>query len=350
MGILWWLFSCILFKAGHLLGVKLSFSAHIPRFERSIRSVNSNYVLIAYFVLGILYSVILLSTHGFSIFRITNKAELYRINNFLQGYRYSNLDENEGIVQQICLAFTYGLPTCAGYILPSAKTIKGKLLCFCGIIPNILIVVLNNAKAGLIIATILFISGYIIRYIDIYGIEPQLTWKCIRKLLFFFMAFLIFMFFAIKLRYNSDAARASTGNIIIVLREYIFGCTVNFDYYFISRIKDWSIRATILKDSNILTANMFWLHYFGYLGALLLWFVRGIISGSSYACLMQGRATIIDKVLLVYCYVSALYFFTYMAFSYTTVIIGVFFLFPFFLMTYRSKKEYVWMAPLKANM
>ena len=338
-GLFWWLLSCVVFQIGGRIGLKRPIKLTKKTRLLQVPNISINWILMAYFVLGLLYSVILLNTHGFSIAGIFNIAELYKINNFMQGYRYSNLDENEGVIQQICLAFTYGLPPCAGFLLPEKKDMKSKLLCIGSLAPNVLITIINNAKAGVIIAVILFMAGFMLRYIEINGRAPRIKGAMIRYIFLGGSVFIVFMFFAIRLRYNSDVVRASSHNVLGYLKAYIFGCTVNFDYYFFDKIRDWSIRGTFLPDSNILTANMFWIHSYGYLGTIILWFFGGVISGSAYSRLAKGKSSVLDKVILVYMYVNAIYFFTYMAFSYTTVIIGVFVLFPFFLLFFYKQKE-----------
>lgn len=337
-GILWWLSSCIFFQVGGLIGQKFSFGFK-KRWEYSFGNIIPyRKILYAYFIIGILYSVILLATHGFSIRQIFNRADLFRINNYMQGYRYSNSDENEGIIQQICLAFTYGLPVCCGFVLADVKEKKDILLCFMGLIPNLLITILNNTKAGVILAVILFGTGFLIRYIENNKKAPNISMKAISIIIILFIMFMAFMYFAIRLRYNSDVARSSNNNIIRLLKAYIFGCTVNFDHYFVEKIKNWNnIRGTYLADSNIMTANMNWIHQYSYVGALFVWAFRGFLSGTTYKSLLRDESTIIGKIILVYCYVNALYFFTFIAYSYKTVIVGTCILFPFFLASYYTQ-------------
>lgn len=204
--------------------------------------------------------------------------------------------------------------------------------------PNFLISVLNNTKSGIIIAVILFVAAYIIGYLLKYNHPPVLSFKIVRGMIMGLIAFMIFVFIAIRLRYNSDSTRGTTNYILITIRDYIFGCTVNFDHYF-RTIKDMDLTKSydFFAGSNILTANTFWIHKYGYVGTLIIWWLRGFLAGTAYHQIKNGCAGIIEIVILIYVYLNAIYFFTYIPFSYTTVCIGVFILFPFFLLVYREQ-------------
>ncbi len=338
-GIAWWILSCICCLIGSISG-----SRYVIKYpSKSIsnfwwRALKYENIIKVYYFMAIMYSVLLLANHGFSLLSIRSAADLYRINNYMQGYRYSNLDTNEGLAQQICLSFTYALPICGGLLINQKKGKLHSIKCFLCLLPNFLITILNNTKSGIIIAIILFVSSYIIGYMLINKKEIKLSPKFIRGVVIGLCAFLVFVFWAIRLRYNSDASRSGTDYIISALKDYIFGCTVNFDHYF-SGIKsmDLSQSYDFLAGSNILTANTFWIYKYGYIGTLFIWFIRGFFSGSAYQHLKNGSDSIIEIVVLLYVYLNAIYFFTYIPFSYTTVCIGVFVLFPVFFSVFRRQ-------------
>lgn len=337
VGLLWWLLSCGACAFGSRVGELIS----PPKVRIKLGAMNVlNYdsVLFLYFTFGILYTILLLRSNGFSISSIKSVSDLYRINNYMQAYRYSKMDGSEGIIQQTCLSFTYALPICGGLILVGKKNLKEILKSFICLFPNFLISVINNTKSGIIIAVILFVSAYIVGYLMNNHTEPKLSPKLIKIMIVGVVLFLGFCFFVIRLRYNSDSSRRSSEYIISTIRDYIFGCTLNFDYYFSSiRHLDLSIPVDYFDGSNILTANAFWIHRYGYCGTVILWWTRGFFSGMAYKNVKEGSFGIIEILILLFVYLNAVYFFTYIPFSYTTVCIGVFFLFPVFFIIYRNQ-------------
>lgn len=334
LGILWWLFSCFLCQLGFIYGFKLKTNFIIPRFFSNTYCGWFNYknILFLYFMMGIMYSILLLWNHNFSLLSLTSQSALYEVNNYMQGYRYGEHDNNEDIVQQICLSFTYALPICIGHLLPLKKVHIGILYIIIALVPNILISTLNNTKAGVILAVILIFTGYLMSYVKLYNKNPRISGRTFWSAIVGLAVFLSLMFALIKLRYNSDPLRDSTDYIFSILIDYIFACTVNFDYFFMNfDTFDFSSDLSYMIDSNILTANAFWIATYGYVGTLLVWFIRGVLSGISFSSLKKGKDGFINRCILSYMYVNAIYFFTYEAFIYTTVIIGVFLLYPFWM-------------------
>lgn len=117
-GIIWWILSCLCCLFGSKIGEKYKIRYVKRKIGFKVGGLISyKNIVYIYFFMGILYSVILLASNGFSLFSIRKVSDLYAINNYMQAYRYSKMDINEGNIQQLCLAFTYALPICGGLLL-----------------------------------------------------------------------------------------------------------------------------------------------------------------------------------------------------------------------------------------
>lgn len=335
-GCLWWLLSALIFFIGGLIGERFIFHIKINKFFRIYDCIDYKHLLKIYFIMGVLYSVQMLANNGFSLLQIFDFNNLIVINNYMQAERYGKGDLNESLFQQICLSFAYALPLCCGYLYPLIDKI-GKIKTLISFFPSIMITLLNNTKAGLIFSLLLYCTGILISYVNNIG-KPKISIKLIVKLIVVLLIFNIVMLLAIKLRYYEDTGRNSIEYILIVLKDYIFGCTVNFDHYFLDiPYMDLSVSYDFNPGSNILTANTFWINSYGYIGTWLIWFFRGLLSGYAYKQLMKKKADLFEVLILIYSYINALYFFIYIPFSYTTVSIGVFIIFPIFYVKYNDK-------------
>ena len=344
IGVFWWLGSCFLCSLFSNLGFKNPIVFSKERYATFVvnSKIKYKYVLIAFFLCAFAYSIRLLSLHGFSLFSIRRISDLYSINNYMQGYRYGNMDESEDLLQQIFLCFTYALPLCGGILICYNKNCKiwQKILCFVTLAPNFLISFLNNTKTGIIFACILFFAGYIIGNLLFYRKSPRFTAKLLKRLLLLLAIFLLLVFFIIKLRYNTNSERQTPLYVIGILRDYIFGGVINFDYFF-TQIKSMDLTQSYsyLDNSNILTANTFFIHQYGYFLTLVLWSGIGWISGISYKNLLRGKKGIVNVLILIYSYMNAVYFFTYIPYRYLTLIIGTFILFPVFYYIFKNNTK-----------
>lgn len=333
-GLPWWIGSCFCFLFGSILVgntkrtvIKFSFPNIFPK-------MNFKQLLWAYFIIGIMYSVLMLANNGFSISSIRSMTDIFEINNYMQGHRYGHEDLHESPIQQICLSFTYGLPICVGYMLAKYSFSEIKYYCYVCFLPNLLVTSLNNTKCGVIFAAMLFITGYLISYIESNKQPPKLSGSFIKYAGGGLMLFLTIMILAIRLRYNSDESRASFDIIAQIFKDYLFGGTLNFDYYF-DKFYDERVQFNYLPDSNIVTANYYWINKYTYIGALLIWIIRGVFCGILFNKLKSGLCYPLELSILAYFFLNAMYFFIWVPFSYTTVTIGVFLLFPFFISKYR---------------
>lgn len=341
-GILWWLGTCFLCSLMGNFGYQnpIIISSGKRVISKPKKRINYKVILVLFFICAFLYSYRLLSLHGFSIFSIRSMSDLYSINNYLQGYRYGNFDEHEDVLQQVFLCFTYALPLCGGVLLAYNKfrRIMIKVLCFLTVFPNFAISFLNNTKTGIIFACILFFVGYIIGNLLFYKENLKLTKKFLRKIVFVGLLFLILVFAIIRLRYNSDPGKQNFSYIISILKDYIFGCVINFDYFFMEfGTIDLSLSHSYLDNSNILTANAFFINQYGYILPFFIWGGIGYISGCAYRNLECGNKGILDVLILVFSYMNCIYFFTYIPYRYLTLVIGTFILFPVFFSLFRRE-------------
>lgn len=339
-GISWWIFSCVVFSIGiSLVGKSRAISIKFT-YPNLFKRITCERLLWAYFIIGLFYSVLMLKNNNFSLSSIGGMEDIYAINNYMQSGRYGHDDLHESVIQQICLSFTYGLPVSVGYLLGKRGFGKIKYLCICCLIPNLLITSLNNTKAGVIFAVMLFGIGYLISYQEEHSVAPKLTGRFLRVTLLLVIAFLAVMILAILLRYNGGDSRVTFSIISKIFVDYLFGGTLNFDHYFdIFNRPNQTLTFDYLEDSNIVTANSDWIYVYGYFGALLVWFFRGIICGIMYNRLKTVKCYPYELTLLVFYYLNVLYFFIWTPFSYTTVTVGVFLLFPYFVSKYRY--EYI---------
>lgn len=336
-GLLWWLLSCFLFSLGTASTRNVKSTSRVTTYPHFLPSISCKILLWAYFVVGLFYSILMLRNNGFSIFSISSLSNLYDINTYMMQNRYGHEDLHESVIQQLCLSFTYGLPICTGYYLSKKSFKECKYICSFCLVPNLLITSLNNTKSGTIFAVMLFVTGYLIGYIDTNSHQPKITRKTIRLVSLLGIAFLAVMILAIFLRHNNDTARTASGLIVQIFIDYLFGGTLNFDYYF-DTVYNTKLVHDYLEGSNIITANFYWIEHYTYIGALAVWFIRGCVCGILYQRLRKKNLGVFGKVILAYMYINAMYFFIWVPFIYTTVTIGVFILFPFFLMKLQHSK------------
>ena len=334
VGIIWWLISCFLCSLFSNLGYRNPIKSSNGSFNLyNGTRVKYKHVIIIFFIFAVAYSYRLLYLHGFSLFSIRSLSDLYNINNYFQGYRYGNMDESEDYLQQIFLCFTYALPLSGGILFSynKNKVSLKKNLCFFTLLPNFLISFLNNTKTGIIFSVILFCSGFIIGNLLFYGENLKLSIKFIKKVLLLLIIFLILVFLIIQLRYNSNIERQETLYVFSLLKDYIFGCVVNFDHFFYDFLTfDQTISYSYVENSNILTANAFFIKEYGYVLTIFIWSGIGFISGCAYRNLELGRKGLFNVLILVFSYMNCIYFFTYIPYRYLTLFIGTFVLFPIF--------------------
>ena len=344
IGLFWWLGTAVLCMVGSCLGEsivkkkilvvpKLSNSQFVgikSFFERCrfFKYINYKSVFGLYFILAVLHVLLLLYNHGVRLDDFESFSDFIKINSIMQ-YRYGLEKVTENMFQQILLCFIYAIPLCGGTIFVHAKKKIDVLLAFSSLIPVLFLTLVTNTKAPIIIVIISIISSYLVEYTRMHKQEFKINIKTVAVLLLVFFIFLALVFFTFMLRYNYFSDIEQMKFIVHRIIDYAFGGVMNFDHFF-SEFKsmDLSLDHYYCPDSNILSGNGFWIGRYGYIITTLIWCMTGIVSGIAYCRIKEGTGNLLDILLLLYAYLSSVYFFIYLPFSYTTVVIGFFVLFP----------------------
>ena len=227
---------CILFGVGYKF-VDYINKEKDKKYNKNLNIVSENIekVLKLYILLGVLYSIINIyylnaNYLNLSIDEFFHFKTLVLINSknaFLRyhGYEYKN------ILYQIFLIFVYLAPIIAGYIFNVNKIFKYSFLSLAAILPAFLVLLLQNTKAVLIIALILWIAGFLVGYYYKNHNYPEINKKQIFYIILVIIIFEIILFLSMMMRIGSFDLQ--TYNIVLnKFASYAVGHIVAFDYWF----------------------------------------------------------------------------------------------------------------------
>ena len=367
MGIIWIVIAVNLYALGSICGrgLKTNYSNRKPKLLYIINYTKSKRLLIVSLSLLMIILILSLISSGISFRTFFNIDTLFNINANATQERYlgnHSITLFERINLQIKTILTYFTPFLGGLFLVIAKGKKDIILCYLVFLPTIFGLLLSNSKLGLITSVFLFICGFIMMNLMLYGKLPKLEVKRIIYSILLIMLFFAFLFFAMILRigrYDSYIIEILKYKFI----NYAFGSLFAFDHWLsnletidlylgartfngISNLLGILVRKQgVYTDffvdgfwrTNVYTAFRGIIDDFGRIGGLIFMYVGGFIAGVAYGKVKNNRSNILWYVVL-----SANYFFIFYSFmispwSYTSLIL-VFILMAIVLNVVKEKK------------
>jgi oligosaccharide repeat unit polymerase len=350
-GLLWIIFACLFFWIGHEFGKSLNYkmlrlnTTPKPIIIDKKLSSSSWVFLIICTITGLLRTVTEVSINGLSFKMFFNIDSLINMNTFMAYNRYYG-DISYGWAMQVMLIFTYAAPFCGGYAIIHSEEKSKRLLSYLTFTPVIANLLLTNAKSGIIACSVLWISGYLVAYIEKYRKAPSINYKRTVKLGSVGLFIIMLLYFSMLLRIGdlSSNTRAIVNNKIFT---YALGSIPAFDYYFggytseegfslgintfmgVSNILGLTERVQGVysdllvfehgESTNVYTAFRGLILDYGIIGSLIFLKLYGMTAGYAFGSLLKkNKQTIIVKVFL-----ASIYFFIFQSllsssFTYTS--------------------------------
>lgn len=346
-GIVWLLLSCVAFLAGQTIGERITNSGR-KYFVAKNRTI-TNLVPLAVFCLiliGMLNPVIYLKAFGYSVTDIFNINALLSINTAIASDRYSGNGFESGLVVLIG-AISYCIALCGGYMFGNCKKWISKLCMIMTILPMVFLTVITNAKVGTIAVVFLWITGWILSYLERNEQGVHISKKLLACICGGAIASFLVLYLSMMLRIGS-LDKATKLIVDKKMQEYALGHIEAFTEWFhlqdyfqydlgsntfmvFARYLGLTERTQGVYDvlegvsSNIFTQNRGIIQDFGMIGGLLFWLVFGVLAGWCYKNIKRdGRQRKISMMVLAAIYFSVFYGFIISPWIYTSYTVAIF--------------------------
>ncbi len=345
-GIIWILLSCIFFLIGQMIGECLSDKKvnYIVQ-DRSGMTNLVPFAIVCLIFIGMLNPIIYLRAFGYSVSDIFNVNALLSINATIASDRYSGNGFESGLVVMIG-AISYCAALCGGYMFAYCKRWYTKILMIATVVPMIILTIITNAKVGTIAVAFLWITGWIISYLERNRQGIHVSKRLFICIVGGGIVFFVLLYLSMMLRIGS---LDKTTKLIVdkKMQEYALGHIEAFTEWFhlgdyfkyemgantfmvFARYLGLTQRAQGVYDaltgvsSNIFTQNRGIIQDFGMVGGLLFWIVFGIIAGWCYKRVKQGeRNNKGSMTVLAIVYFSILYGFIISPWIYTSYVAAI---------------------------
>lgn len=323
----------------------------------SINTRSAKRIILLFIIIGIGYSVYSVRKYGFSLNSFFHVDTLSAMNNQIALARYTGTGINSGLIAQFFLTFVYAAPLAGGSFFPYAVSKKEKVLCFATFLPEMMILLSHNTKAGFAGCVIFWISGYFVSCIRKNG-KINIKPKTLVVFGILIIVILLLFFGTMLLRKGS----ITPGTIIDVQKKfwnYFFGHNAAMDDWInnnlfnsdfslgdqtfigITRYLGGSDRVQgVYTDVYIgpdLRTNIF--SYFrgvvqdyGFIGSVIFFLFFGCVMGFFYRKIRYGTGKrIVSEIILALAYAFSLFcfvsLFSYTSFVFAFVIFGIYLFF-----------------------
>ncbi|WP_054026170.1 O-antigen polymerase [Bacillus sp. FJAT-28004] len=357
-GVLWILAACVFFGLGNTVGnalsVQLIRGREVSLVSRPKKSLSrfSWYFIILCITMGIIRIIIDIIANGFTFQSFLNLNAILDMNETMAYQRYSGGEGSNNVIMQLLLVFVYAGPLCGGYASNYRENKFDTSITFLTFVPVLLSLLFNNGKAGLIACVLLWISGYIVGFVEKNKKLPSFRMGTFFKFILSLIIALIFLYISMLMRIG-DFSESTRSIVYQKFMVYAFGNIPAFDYGFSSKlflkselpgqftfvgiyntlgfterlqgVYKFGITFTNGYFTNVFTSFFGIISDFGYVGGLLFFSAIGVISGFSLNRIinLNGRNIMTMTVL------SSIYFFIFYSFiispwSYSSYILSMF--------------------------
>ncbi len=315
-------------------------------------------LIVIFTILGFIYAVQSVSKYGFSLKSFFDVDTLLQMNNKIATARYDGSAESTGILNQVLLSFTYVAPMAGGCFYPYAVSKTDKLVCFVTFIPELIVLLSQNLKAGFVACIIFWLSGFLVSKIRIQG-KIRIPFATLIKAGLIICVVVLVLMSTMVFR----TGKIDDQTFGIVQRKfinYLFGHVGAIDYWInnnmlqsqltlggqtfigITRYLGFSDRSQGIYIDNYvgtdLSTNVFTYFRgiyqdFGLIGSIIFFLTLGIVMGYAYKRLIHrysGRP--FAETILVVTYSFSLFVFVSI-FSYASFLVAfaLFFIFSYFM-------------------
>lgn len=187
-------------------------------------------MLLGIIVLAFLGQLLSLRGYGYSLRDFSN-AEAYISMNTDIAYARYNAPVGVGTITQIFLMFAYIGPLCGGYSFVYADKLRCYIISILTLIPIIFGMMFTNTKAGFVASVMLFISGFLVAYLEKKHCFPNISFKMIALLIVLGSALFIALFIVMCIRVGDFSIQT-----ILIIKdkfiEYAIGQMQAFELWF----------------------------------------------------------------------------------------------------------------------
>lgn len=333
IGLIWIILACLLFMTGNIIGMSMTKNCMLKNNENiKVSNISWKFILIC-ITIGLLRCAIEIKLNGFSFKNILDINTLFEINSEMAYKRYNGESINNPIMQ-VLLIFVYAAPLCGGYGFVYSENKYHKIICISTFIPTLINLLITNTKAGMIASVLLWISSFMVGYLEKHKQGPKLNKILNIKNVILVVIILMILYLSMILRIG----RVNTEVINIVnnkFKIYSLGHIFAFDnWFFYDAFKtDYTLggytflaifntlglavrNQGVFNDitynltgngTNVYTVFRGIISDFGVVGGLIFFMIIGLFSGYSFKKVSQGKKKTISSRLIL----TATYFFIF---------------------------------------
>lgn len=350
-GILWIIAAINIFSIGSITGTNFLFNLDDYKndYKRNIDYNKCKIILVTSISLLLLVTLYNMLEKGININAFLEINTLFDINATAAQERYNGHSQSsflDGVLSQVRGVLAYITPFISGLFITIAKNKRDKYLSYFSFVPTIFDLMLSNTKLGLIVATFLFVCGYVAMNLMLYGELPKLKLRNFLSYIMVIFLFIGFLFAAMILRVGSyDIEMLNVLKYKFI--NYVFGGVFAFDFWFshaesqkllfgartingvsnllgiLSReqgvYKEFYVNGFL--QTNIYTAFRGIIEDFGKTGGLIFMYVFGFISGRIHSKVLSSKPTAVSYSLLAACYFFIVNSFFISPWSYSSLIV-----------------------------
>ena len=291
-----------------------------------------------------------IAANGLSIQMFFNLGMLTEINNSMAYERYSG-NVSYGTAMQIMLGIMYGGALIGGYFFVDALKISERILCISIIIPFFFILLIHNTKLVFMAVVMLWLSGYLTRFLEKYKRAPIIKAGAVCKFILLSISFLSLLYMSMVLRIGAiDTDTLTKVNAKIL--SYVIAHMPAFDYWFANdagntdytygkytfyaifqtlgiSIREQGVFTDFVSTSefstNIFTVFRGIIIDFGVFGGIVFFILLGFVVGYAYQCILHKDRNVFASIVLANTYFFIGLSFTVSSWTYSS------FLFAFLL-------------------
>jgi oligosaccharide repeat unit polymerase len=294
-----------------------------------------NITLAALLLLSFTQPVSLIYRLGYNFSDLFNPHTLVLINKAAANSRYIEHSSSALPAMQIFLVLVYLLPLIGGWNFVYSKKIRTKILCVCMVLPSLFVLFTQNTKAAFTGSVLLFICSFITAKFQKSGSFYRVGLKRLRVIIMLAAVFLLLNYVSFFLR-EGDLSWDLFWAINNKVLNYTLGQIPAFNHWlsnsFVLYPKTFGLKTfysvtdslglmkrvpgiyteklvTAHLSTNVYTAFRPLIEDFSSIGAIVVMFFTGILSGFCFGRIKAGTARCLDIA-----FITAMYFYIFYSF------------------------------------
>jgi oligosaccharide repeat unit polymerase len=294
-----------------------------------------NITLAALLLLSFTQPISIIYRLGYNFIDLFNPYMLFEMNHAAAQSRYVEHSSSGSPLMQIFLVLVYLLPLIGGWNFVYSKKRRTKILCVCMVLPSLFVLFTQNTKAAFIGSVLLFICSFITAKFQKSGSFYRLRAKRLRLIFLLAAVFLLLNYISFFLR-EGDVTWSLFGAISYKTFNYTLGQIPAFNHWlsnsFVLFPQTFGLKTLysvtdslgIMKrvqgiypdklvtahlSTNVYTAFRPLIDDFSAIGALVVLFLTGALSGFCFGRLKAGTARCLDIA-----FITAMYFYIFYSF------------------------------------